>query len=191
MTPRDCVMEFHTAFELPILAAPEFPSADRRRLRIDLFEEELFETLKASFDDDAVEFADGLGDMVYILWGTALEYGLWKTLQRAYIKSDVGSAHILDAWGKLRTAETKDDLAGVHYLLSVLLGVVYASAKAQDIPLDDVVEAIHASNMSKLVAGKPVINDGVLRPDLPVGKVLKGPDYFKPTAKISVLLGLS
>lgn len=49
--------------------------------------------------------------------------------------------------------------------------------------IEDVFDEIHASNMSKLGPdGKPVINgeNGIHDPERPLGKILKGENYFKP-----------
>jgi predicted HAD superfamily Cof-like phosphohydrolase len=40
---------------------------------------------------------------------------------------------------------------------------------------------VHASNMTKVQdSGKPLINDGVIAPDEPIGKVLKTHNYVRP-----------
>lgn len=70
------VHEFHTAFELPIYDQPEFPSDERRGLRIALLQEEYQEYLDAEEAHDLVEVADALADIIYIAVGTALEYGI-------------------------------------------------------------------------------------------------------------------
>ena len=80
--------------------------------------EENEEYLEAANNDDIIEVADALGDMLYILCGTIIEHGM------------------------------------------------------QDI-IEDVFDEIQRSNMSKLGEnGEPIY-----RKD---GKVLKGPNYFKP-----------
>lgn len=51
-------------------------------------------------------------------------------------------------------------------------------------------EEVHASNLTKVMDdGKPLINDGLIRPDEPVGKVLKTNNYVRPdlAAAISVM----
>jgi len=110
------VREFHETYGVPILDRPAFPSHDRCTLRENILEEEWIELCEAQSKRDIVEVADALADMLYIIHGTALEYG---------------------------------------------------------IPLDDVVAEVHRSNMSKLgTDGKPIIRED--------GKVLKGPNYFRP-----------
>lgn len=56
--------------------------------------------------------------------------------------------------------------------LADLLYVVYGCADALGLPIDKIFEAVHVSNMSKLVDGKPVKRED--------GKVLKGPNYTPP-----------
>lgn len=54
----------------------------------------------------------------------------------------------------------------------------------------DIFNAIHESNMSKLgLDGNPVINGKqVFDESKPIGKILKGPNYFTPTSQIEEIL---
>lgn len=62
------------------------------------------------------------------------------------------------------------DLSKVAKELADLLYVVYGTAAAYGIPIDDVYREVHRSNMSKLGEdGKPIYRED--------GKVLKGPNY--------------
>lgn len=76
-----------------------------------------------------------------------------------------------------------DDMAEVLKELADLVYTCYAFCDIGDLPLDEAIQRVHASNMSKLGDdGKPVIN-GVncpLDPNRPEGKILKGPNYEKP-----------
>ena len=56
--------------------------------------------------------------------------------------------------------------------LADLLYVTYGTAVSFGIPIDEVFDAVHRSNMSKLVDGKPLKRED--------GKVLKGPNYKPP-----------
>jgi len=56
--------------------------------------------------------------------------------------------------------------------LADLVFVCFQFAAAAGWPLDEAMERIHRSNMSKLVDGKPLKNDK--------GKVIKGPNYEPP-----------
>lgn len=71
------VAEFHRAFNLPIR---QTPGADidpgLARLRITLLEEEVSEFVDASEKGDLVAIADALADIAYVVFGTALTYGI-------------------------------------------------------------------------------------------------------------------
>lgn len=113
------VKEFHKAFKLDYLDEPKADlGTDKNKLRFNLMKEENEEYIEAARNNDIIEIADALGDMLYILCGTIIEHGM----------SDI---------------------------------------------IEDVFDEIQKSNMSKLGAdGKPIY-----RKD---GKVMKGPNYFKP-----------
>jgi predicted HAD superfamily Cof-like phosphohydrolase len=115
----EAVKAFHTAFKL---GYRETQKADlgltKNTLRFDLMKEENEEYLEAANNNDLVEVADALGDMLYILCGTIIEHGLQHKIE-------------------------------------------------------DVFNEIQRSNMSKLGEdGQPIYRED--------GKVLKGPNYFKP-----------
>jgi predicted HAD superfamily Cof-like phosphohydrolase len=66
--------------------------------------------------------------------------------------------------------DKEKDLTKIAKELSDLLYVVYGTAAAYGIPIDDVYREVHRSNMSKLgIDGKPIYRED--------GKVLKGPNY--------------
>jgi len=64
------------------------------------------------------------------------------------------------------------DKAALTKELADILYVVYGTAITFGLPLDTVFNRVHASNMSKLVDGKPLYRED--------GKVLKGPNYQPP-----------
>jgi len=70
------VEEFHNAFNAPILPTPQIPSKERCDLRINLMQEELNEIKEAIENDDLVEAADGFGDLMVVLCGSIIEFGL-------------------------------------------------------------------------------------------------------------------
>jgi predicted HAD superfamily Cof-like phosphohydrolase len=113
------VTKFHTAFQLNMNTQPIASiGEDRKKLRFELMKEENEEYLEAAQNNDLVEVADALGDMLYILCGTIIEHGM------------------------------------------------------QD-KIEEVFNEIQRSNMSKLGEdGAPIYRED--------GKVLKGPNYFKP-----------
>ena len=115
----EAVKAFPSVFKL---GHRETPKADlgsqKNLLRFHLMKEENEEYLEAANNNDLVEVADALGDMLYILCGTIIEHGMQHKIEEVF-------------------------------------------------------DEIQRSNMSKLGEnGEPVYRDD--------GKVLKGPNYFKP-----------
>ena len=77
---------------------------------------------------------------------------------------------------EFKEALDKKDLKEVADALTDILYVTYGAGHAFGIDLDKCFEEVQNSNMSKLGEdGKPIYNDN--------GKVLKGPNYFKPNLK--------
>ena len=116
---------FHEVYNLSYKDSPVADiGIDKINLRFKLMEEENQEYFEAAKNNDIVEVADALGDMLYILCGTIIEHGM------------------------------------------------------QD-KIEEVFDEIQKSNLSKLGDdGKPIYRND--------GKVMKGPNYFKP--KISEIL---
>ena len=80
---------------------------------------------------------------------------------------------IKEELGELKEAMDKKDLKEVADALTDILYVTYGAGHAFGINLDKCFKEVQNSNMSKLGSyGKPIYNDK--------GKVMKGPDYFKP-----------
>lgn len=70
------VQEFHSVFGLPINVCPQFPSPKTQQLRLDLIYEELGELRKAVVIEDLAGVADALGDLLYVIHGAALCFGI-------------------------------------------------------------------------------------------------------------------
>ena len=74
---------------------------------------------------------------------------------------------------ELKQALDNKDLLEVADALTDILYVTYGAGHAFGINLDKCFDEVQDSNMSKLdESGKPIYNDA--------GKVMKGPNYFKP-----------
>jgi len=115
----NAVKEFHTAFKIGYSENTRASLGESKNLlRYNLMKEENEEYLEATQNDDIIEIADALGDMLYILCGTIIEHGLQHKIEEVF-------------------------------------------------------DEIQRSNMSKLGDdGQPIYRED--------GKVLKGPNYFKP-----------
>ena len=118
----ESVKKFHNTYKLGYSETPIANLGNsKNKLRFSLMSEENEEYLEAANNDDIIEVADALGDMLYILCGTIIEHGMQNIIE-------------------------------------------------------DVFDEIQRSNMSKLGEdGEPIYRDD--------GKVLKGPNYFKPNFK--------
>ena len=80
---------------------------------------------------------------------------------------------IKEELNELTEAMNNKDLLEVADALTDILYVTYGAGHAFGINLDKCFEEVQNSNMSKLDKdGKPIYNDK--------GKVMKGPNYFKP-----------
>lgn len=86
----DDVAAFHKACDVPILEKPTIPDLTRRELRISLINEECNKELIPAIDkaNDIAEVADALADLIYVIVGTALEFGIpldrvWNAVQAA------------------------------------------------------------------------------------------------------------
>ena len=80
---------------------------------------------------------------------------------------------IREELSELKEAIEKKDIKEVADALTDILYVTYGAGHAFGINLDKCFEEVQSSNMSKLGSdGKPIFNEH--------GKVMKGPDYFKP-----------
>ena len=107
---------FMKTFGQEVKNKPSFSTDKINKLRIDLIKEELEELTDAMNNNDLLEVADALTDILYVAYGAGHAFG---------------------------------------------------------IDLDKCFEEVQNSNMSKLDEnGKPIYNEA--------GKVMKGPNYFKP-----------
>ena len=107
---------FMKTFGQEVKTKPSFSSDKINKLRIDLIKEELDELQEAMKNNDLLEVADALTDILYVTYGAGHAFG---------------------------------------------------------INLDKCFDEVQNSNMSKLDEnGEPIFNES--------GKVMKGPNYFKP-----------
>ena len=116
MTNFEKVGLFMSTFGQEVKKKSELSSEKINSLRLSLIQEELDELTKAIKENDILEVADALTDILYVTYGAGHAFG---------------------------------------------------------IDLDKCFDEVQRSNMSKLSKdGRPIYNEN--------GKVMKGPDYFKP-----------
>ena len=74
--PFEAVLEFHRAFDVLVGRAPASPDSGVVDLRLKLIKEELAELEAAMVEGDLIGIADGLADLLYVVYGTAASYGM-------------------------------------------------------------------------------------------------------------------
>ena len=112
----NAVKEFHTAFKI---GHSENPKADlgeiKNTLRYNLMKEENEEYLEAVQNNDIVEIADALGDMMYILCGTIIEHGLQHKIEEVFDEIQRSNMSKLDEDGQPIYREDGKVMKGPNY----------------------------------------------------------------------------
>ncbi|UNY97381.1 nucleoside triphosphate pyrophosphohydrolase family protein [Zhouia spongiae] len=112
----EAVAEFHNAFGLGISDEPIADLGEGKLdLRYKLMAEENEEYLEAAKNNDLVEVADALGDMLYILCGTILEHGMQHKIEEVFEEIQRSNMSKLDENGKPIYREDGKVMKGPHY----------------------------------------------------------------------------
>ena len=115
-TKLKAVQEFHEAFGLGIQHKPVAKlSENKLKLRFDLMAEENEEYLEAAKENDVIEVADALGDMLYILCGTILEHGMQYKIEEVFNEIQLSNMSKLGANGKPIYREDGKVMKGPNY----------------------------------------------------------------------------
>lgn len=73
---QSMVRDFHERFGAAVNDRPTWCGEDVHRLRVALIEEELAEFRNAGEAHDMVEIADALADLLYVVYGAGVTYGI-------------------------------------------------------------------------------------------------------------------
>lgn len=184
------VGEFHDAFGV------ERGNVDAE-LRYELFKEEFeeylegynaylqnleyFTTKKGEYVHTFTYMVDAICDMLYILSGS-IDLHEWILLKETIYKkaSKEYTLKLISKYSKLY----RENVTYFHLLN--LVDEVFTLAYIDKVHklLPKLFQEVHLSNLSKLDENrKPIINDGILDPSKPIGKILKGKNYFEPRLK--------
>lgn len=107
---------FHNSFGLGVKQNPKADlGKDKNLLRFNLMDEENKEYLEAATNNDLVEVADALGDMLYILCGTILEHGMQYKIEEVFEEIQKSNMSKLGADGKPIYREDGKVLKGPNY----------------------------------------------------------------------------
>lgn len=110
------VQLFHESFGLGVKHIPAADLGERiNMLRFNLMKEENEEYLEAVQNNDLVEVADALGDMLYILCGTILEHGLQYKIEEVFDEIQRSNMSKLGEDGKPIYREDGKVMKGPNY----------------------------------------------------------------------------
>jgi predicted HAD superfamily Cof-like phosphohydrolase len=76
MSNFDKVEEFMMGFRQEVKTSPEFPDSNVVDLRIRLIAEELQELCESVENEDIIEVADALADLLYVVYGAGHAFGI-------------------------------------------------------------------------------------------------------------------
>ena len=112
----NAVKEFHTSFKIGYSEEMKGSLGENKNLlRYNLMKEENEEYLEAAQNDDIVEIADALGDMLYILCGTIIEHGLQHKIEAVFDEIQRSNMSKLDENGKPIYREDGKVIKGPNY----------------------------------------------------------------------------
>ena len=112
----NAVKEFHIAFGLGVSEIKRGDLGEQKNLlRYNLMKEENEEYLEAVQNNDEIEIADALGDMLYILCGTILEHGLQHKIEAVFDEIQRSNMSKLGNDGKPIYREDGKVLKGPNY----------------------------------------------------------------------------
>jgi len=121
----ESVQKFHEAFGLGMKDEPT-ANLDMKKnlLRYELMREENEEYLEAANNNDLVEVADALGDMLYILCGTIIEHGMQHKIEAVFNEIQRSNMSKLGADGKPIYREDGKVLKGPNYFKPNILKIL-------------------------------------------------------------------
>ncbi|EAQ99942.1 nucleoside triphosphate pyrophosphohydrolase family protein [Maribacter sp. HTCC2170] len=107
---------FHNSFGLGVSETMRANlGKEKNLLRYNLMDEENKEYFEAANENDLVEVADALGDMLYILCGTILEHGMQYKIEEVFEEIQRSNMSKLGADGKPIYREDGKVLKGPNY----------------------------------------------------------------------------
>ncbi|VXB76230.1 conserved hypothetical protein [Flavobacterium sp. 9AF] len=112
----EAVTLFHTTYGLGVSNELKANLGEQKnQLRFELMKEENEEYLEAVQNNDIIEIADALGDMLYILCGTILEHGLQHKIEEVFDEIQRSNMSKLGEDGKPIYREDGKVMKGPNY----------------------------------------------------------------------------
>ncbi len=121
----NAVAQFHEAFGIESSDQPTVNIPQQTIfLRHNLMKEENEEYLEAAQNNDMVEVADALGDMLYILCGTILSHGMQHKITEVFNEIQRSNMSKLGADGKPIYREDGKVLKGPNYFKPMIANIL-------------------------------------------------------------------
>ena len=112
----NAVKDFHDTFGLNYNNSPTVDLEKKIiELRFNLMKEENEEYIEAARNNDIIEIADALGDMLYILCGTIIEHGMSDIIEDVFDEIQKSNMSKLGADGKPIYREDGKVMKGPNY----------------------------------------------------------------------------
>ena len=112
----DSVKQFHDTYKIGYSNDPIADlGPEKNKLRFKLMSEENEEYLDASNNNDIIEVADALGDMLYILCGTIITHGMQDVIDEVFEEIQRSNMSKLGSDGKPIYREDGKVLKGPNY----------------------------------------------------------------------------
>ena len=119
------VQQFHEAFKIGYSTSLKADlGTAKNTLRFDLMKEENEEYLEAANNNDMVEVADALGDMLYILCGTIIEHGMQHKIDEVFSEIQNSNMSKLGDDGNPIYREDGKVLKGPNYFKPDIKGIL-------------------------------------------------------------------
>jgi predicted HAD superfamily Cof-like phosphohydrolase len=201
-SPLVLVEEFHLTYGQKVRITPHIDIPERI-LRIELIREESEELETATNEDDLIEVVDALADILYVTYGAAVAHGInidfvlgltdhtsparlinlaleaegapLPSAPRFIKEVLLHEIPVLqEAVKSYNAASNALNVKELQNSLTKIIFTCYALSARLGVDIDDVLQEVQRSNMSKLGEdGKPIYRESD-------GKVLKGPNFFTP-----------
>jgi predicted HAD superfamily Cof-like phosphohydrolase len=121
------VKTFHESFGINNEESPKTNVGDKViDLRFELMREENEEYLEAAKNNDLIEVADALGDMLYILCGTILSHGMQHKITEVFEEIQRSNMSKLGADGKPIYREDGKVMKGPNYFKPDIKKIVFS-----------------------------------------------------------------
>jgi len=121
----EAVKIFHETYKLSYKETPTTNiGLEKIKLRFNLMAEENEEYFEAANNNDLIEVADALGDMLYILCGTIIEHGMQDKIEEVFDEIQKSNLSKLGENGKPIYREDGKVMKGPNYFKPDILKIL-------------------------------------------------------------------